>query len=83
MSGRRCEVCEGKVEKTCGYDDGPMLDFCTEDYIEHLESAHPQNEAAQIEAKELREKLKRSERILRRRRALMPDYDRKLEEWLK
>ena len=65
MKATRCEVCEGRVEKTCGYDDQPMLDFCTEDYIEHLESAHPQNDAAQREAKELRKALKKSERGLR------------------
>lgn len=57
----RCEVCEGRAEKTCGYDDQPMLDFCTEDYIDHLESAHPLNEAAQAEARSLRVQLKRSE----------------------
>lgn len=60
----RCEVCEGRVEKTCGYDDQPMLGFCTEDYIEHLETAHVQNKAAQAEAKSLRLQLKKSERGL-------------------
>lgn len=62
----RCEVCEGRVEKTCGYDDQPMLGFCTEDYIDHLETAHRGNAAAKREAKELRASLKRSERGLRR-----------------
>lgn len=60
----RCEVCEGRSEKTCGYDDQPMLNFCTEHYIEHLEGAHPQNEAAQREAAELRLALKQTERSL-------------------
>lgn len=60
----RCEVCEGRVEKTCGYDDQPMLDFCTEHYIEHIETAHPQNSAARAEAATLRKQLKRSERAL-------------------
>lgn len=62
----RCEVCQGRVEKTCGYDDQPMLGFCTEDYIEHLEAAHRANTAAQREAKELRAQLKISERELLR-----------------
>jgi hypothetical protein len=62
----RCEVCEGRVEKTCGYDDQPMLSFCTEDYIDHLETAHPANNGAQREAKGLRAQLKKSERELRR-----------------
>lgn len=62
----RCEVCEGRVEKTCGYDDQPMLCFCTEDYIDHLETAHQTNDAAKREAKELRTQLKKSERGLRR-----------------
>lgn len=57
----RCEVCEGISEKTCGYDDQPMFDFCTEHYIEHLESAHSHNAVAQSEAKALRRKLKRTE----------------------
>lgn len=60
-----CEVCEGEAEKTCGYDDQPMLDFCTEDYIEHLEAAHKTNRAAQSEAQELRRQLKQSEKGLR------------------
>lgn len=62
-----CEVCEGRVEKTCGYDGQPMLGFCTEDYIEHLETAHRGNETAQWEAGELRAQLKKSERELIRR----------------
>lgn len=60
----RCEVCEGRAEKTCGYDGGAMLDFCTEDYIEHVKSAHPRNDAAQREAKQLRKELKATERGL-------------------
>lgn len=62
----RCEVCEGRVEKTCGYDDQPMLGFCTEDYVDHLETAHGENAAAQHEAKHLRASLKKSEQELRR-----------------
>lgn len=62
--GRRCEVCEGKVEKTCGYNDQPMLDFCTEHYIEHLEGAHVGNLAARREAAALRIELLESERGL-------------------
>lgn len=53
----KCEVCLGRVEKTCGYDDQPMLNFCTEDYIEHLEGAHPDNVAAQKEAAALRKEV--------------------------
>lgn len=68
----RCEVCEGKVEKTCGYDDQPMLNFCTEDYVEHLEGAHPQSKAAQFEAKALRKELKRTERGLLRQTRRSP-----------
>lgn len=60
----QCEVCQGRSEKTCGYDDQPMLNFCIEDYIDHLEAAHPTNDAAQREAKQLRKDLKTSEREL-------------------
>ncbi len=62
-----CEVCEGPAEKSCGYGGAEAttwLDFCTEDYIDHLESAHPSDDAAQKEAKELRAALKKSERGL-------------------
>jgi hypothetical protein len=55
----QCEVCQGRVEKTCGHDDQPMLGFCTEDYIGHLEAAHRTNDAAQREAKQLRAQLKK------------------------
>lgn len=64
MESHRCEACEGQVEKSCGYGDVPILDLCTEHYIEHLEGAHPKNRMAQIEARLLRSKLKRHERDL-------------------
>jgi hypothetical protein len=62
----RCEVCEGPPEKTCGYDDQPMLNFCTEHYVEHLEGAHPANRHARAEAVRLRARLKKSEQGLLR-----------------
>ena len=67
----RCEVCEGPSEKTCGYEDQPMLNFCTEHYIEHLDAAHPSSIATQAEAASLRIQLKDSERgLLKQLRAL-------------
>lgn len=62
-----CEVCETPHDLlTCGYDDQPMLHFCHEDMVEHLETAHPNNHAAQQEARAIRAKLKASERELRK-----------------
>jgi hypothetical protein len=49
-----CEVCEGPADKTCGYEDQPMLDFCLRHYIDHIRDAHPKSEAAQIEFQQLK-----------------------------
>jgi hypothetical protein len=46
----------GVATNCCGYDDQPMLWFCLPDYIRHLREAHPFNEVAQQEAKELEDK---------------------------
>lgn len=66
-----CEVCETTEDLlTCGYGDQPTLDFCHEDMVEHLESAHKSNSAAQRQAAETRKRLRRSER------GLMATYQR-------
>lgn len=49
-----CEVCEQPAEKTCGYEDQPMIDFCLKHYIDHIGSAHPKSEAAQEEFRSLK-----------------------------
>lgn len=61
----RCEVCETPHDLlTCGYDDQPMLAFCHEDMVDHLETAHASNDAAQRQAQEIRAALRKSERGL-------------------
>lgn len=63
----KCEVCQTpKGLLTCAFEDQPMLHFCPEDMIEHLEGAHPDSPAAQELARQLRATLAVSEAGLQR-----------------
>jgi hypothetical protein len=57
-----CEVCEIRDDlRSCGFDDQPMLAFCTPHWIQHVETAHKDNVSAQQQARALRSLLPTSQ----------------------